>query len=44
MSRRRNAMAALTNPVTAAPIILDNIRRIDEGRPLLNQVDPEQGY
>ena len=37
-------IAGITNPVTAAPIILDNIRRIDEGRPLLNQVDPEQGY
>jgi glyoxylate/hydroxypyruvate reductase len=37
-------IAALTNPSTAAPIILDNICRFEQGRPLLNQVDPEQGY
>ncbi len=37
-------IAGITNPQTAAPIILDNIRRFEEGRPLLNQVDPAQGY
>jgi glyoxylate/hydroxypyruvate reductase len=37
-------IAGTTNPATAAPIILDNIRRFEEGRPLLNQVDPAQGY
>jgi len=37
-------IAGLTNPLTAAPIILENIRRFEEGRPLLNQVDPAQGY
>jgi glyoxylate/hydroxypyruvate reductase len=37
-------VAAFTNPVTAAPIILDNIRRFEEGRPLLNRVDPARGY
>ena len=37
-------VAALTNPATAAPIVLDNIRRFEEGRPLLNLVDPERGY
>jgi glyoxylate/hydroxypyruvate reductase A len=37
-------VAAFTNPATAAPIILDNIRRFEEGRPLLNQVDPARGY
>ena len=37
-------VAALTNPSTAAPIVLDNIRRFEEGRPLLNLVDPERGY
>jgi len=37
-------VAAFTNPVTAAPIILDNLRRFEEGRPLLNQVDPARGY
>jgi len=37
-------VAAFTNPATAAPIILDNIRRFEDGRPLLNQVDPARGY
>jgi glyoxylate/hydroxypyruvate reductase A len=37
-------VAAATNPPTAAPIILDNIRRFEEGRPLLNRVDSAQGY
>jgi glyoxylate/hydroxypyruvate reductase A len=37
-------VAALTNPPTAAPIILDNIRRFETGLPLLNQIDPERGY
>jgi glyoxylate/hydroxypyruvate reductase A len=37
-------IAGITNPATAAPIILDNIRRFEEGRPLMNQVDPAQGY
>ena len=37
-------IAGITNPQTAAPIILDNIRRFEQGRPLLNQVDPARGY
>jgi glyoxylate/hydroxypyruvate reductase len=37
-------VAAFTNPATAASIILDNIRRFEEGRPLLNQIDPARGY
>src|SRR5437764_2176895 len=37
-------VAAATHPPTAAPIILDNIRRFQQGRPLLNRVDPAQGY
>ena len=37
-------VAAFTNPATAAPIILDNIRRFEEGRPLLKRVDPARGY
>jgi glyoxylate/hydroxypyruvate reductase A len=37
-------VAAATHPPTAAPIILDNIRRFEEGRPLLHQIDPAQGY
>jgi glyoxylate/hydroxypyruvate reductase A len=37
-------IAAATHPPTAAPVILDNIRRFEAGRSLLNQVDPAQGY
>ena len=37
-------VAAFTNPSTAAPIILDNIRRFEEGLPLLNRIDPARGY
>jgi len=37
-------VAAFTNPTTAAPIILDNIRRFEDGRPLLNRVDLARGY
>jgi glyoxylate/hydroxypyruvate reductase A len=37
-------IAGITNPATAAPIILDNIRRFEEGRALSNQIDPAQGY
>jgi glyoxylate/hydroxypyruvate reductase A len=37
-------VAAFTNPATAAPIILDNIRRFEDGRPLLNRIDPARGY
>jgi glyoxylate/hydroxypyruvate reductase len=37
-------IAGITNPFTAAPIILDNIRRYEAGLPLLNQLDPAQGY
>jgi glyoxylate/hydroxypyruvate reductase len=37
-------VAGVTNPETAAPIVLDNIRRYREGRPLLHRVDPARGY
>ncbi|HUC70107.1 MAG TPA: glyoxylate/hydroxypyruvate reductase A [Stellaceae bacterium] len=37
-------IAGITNPTTAAAIVLDNIRRFEEGRPLLNEVDRTQGY
>jgi len=37
-------VAAFTNPETAAPIILDNIRRFEAGQPLLNRVDLARGY
>jgi glyoxylate/hydroxypyruvate reductase A len=37
-------VAAATNPGTAALIVADNIRRLREGRPLLNVVDRAQKY
>jgi glyoxylate/hydroxypyruvate reductase A len=36
--------AALTNPLTATPQIVDNLRRVQEGRPLVNLVDRGRGY
>ena len=37
-------IASLTNPVSVAPQIVDNYRRMQNGQPLLNQVDIQQGY
>jgi glyoxylate/hydroxypyruvate reductase A len=37
-------IAGTTNPGTAAAIVVDNIRRFEAGRPLLNKVDPARGY
>lgn len=37
-------VAALTNPATAADQIAENLRRLADGRPLLNAVDREIGY
>jgi glyoxylate/hydroxypyruvate reductase A len=37
-------IAGITNPATAAPIIAETIRDFESGRPLLNRVDPAQGY
>lgn len=37
-------IAGITNPGTAAPIIAAAIRDFESGRPLLNRVDPAQGY
>jgi glyoxylate/hydroxypyruvate reductase A len=37
-------VAAATNPGTAALVVADNIRRLREGRPLLNVVDRERKY
>jgi glyoxylate/hydroxypyruvate reductase len=37
-------IAGITNPITAAPIVLDNIRRCAEDRPLLHRIDPTRGY
>ncbi len=36
--------AALTNPLTATPQIVDNLRRVRDGRPLVNLVDRSRGY
>ena len=36
--------AALTNPLTATPQIVDNLRRVQAGRPLANLVDRARGY
>ena len=37
-------IASLTDPVSVAPQIIDNYRRMAAGQPLLNQVDIQQGY
>lgn len=37
-------IAGITNPTTAAPIVLETIRRFEAGRPLVNRVDPARGY
>jgi len=37
-------IAAATNPRTAAPVVADALRRMAEGRKLLNLVDRQQGY
>ena len=36
--------AALTNPLTATPQIVDNLRRVQAGQPLVNLVDRSRGY
>lgn len=37
-------IAGATNPLSAAPVVIDNIRRCAAGRPLVNQVDLRRGY
>jgi glyoxylate/hydroxypyruvate reductase A len=37
-------IAGLTSPSTAAPQVAENIRRIQAGQPILNQVDRNKGY
>ena len=37
-------VAAATNPHTAAPIVAEALRRLAEGKPLLNLVDPARQY
>jgi glyoxylate/hydroxypyruvate reductase A len=37
-------IASLTNPVSVAPQIIENYRRMQNKQPLLNQVDIQRGY
>ncbi|MDQ4060208.1 MAG: glyoxylate/hydroxypyruvate reductase A [Pseudomonadota bacterium] len=37
-------VASMTQPRTAAPLVIDNIRRHRRGEPLLNMVDRSRGY
>ena len=37
-------VASMTQPRTAAPLVIDNIRRFERGQPLLNMVDRKRGY
>ncbi|MBY6262667.1 glyoxylate/hydroxypyruvate reductase A [Azospirillum sp. 412522] len=37
-------VASMTQPQTAAPILLDNIRKHQRGEPLLGLIDRERGY
>jgi glyoxylate/hydroxypyruvate reductase A len=36
--------ASITIPRSAAPQVVENIRRLRAGRPLINLVDPAAGY
>ena len=37
-------IAGATNPRTASPGVIDNIRRLRAGQPLIHTVDPKSGY
>ena len=37
-------IAGATNPRTAAPGVIENIKRVRTGQPLINAVDPKTGY
>jgi glyoxylate/hydroxypyruvate reductase A len=37
-------IAGATNPRTASPGVIENIRRLRSGQPLINRVDPKTGY
>jgi glyoxylate/hydroxypyruvate reductase A len=37
-------VASMTQPETAAPILLENLRRHQRGEPLLNVIDRSRGY
>ncbi|CAH0991219.1 Glyoxylate/hydroxypyruvate reductase A [Sinobacterium norvegicum] len=36
--------SSITDPVSVAPQIIENYRRMQEGRPLVNEVDMKRGY
>ncbi len=37
-------IAGATNPRTASPGVIENIRNVRAGRPLINTIDPKSGY
>ena len=37
-------IAGATNPRTASPGVIENIKRLRKGQPLLHTVDPKTGY
>ncbi|WDP84390.1 MAG: glyoxylate/hydroxypyruvate reductase A [Desulfobacter sp.] len=37
-------ISSLTHPASVAPQIIENLKRLRTGRPLLNLVDPQKGY
>ena len=37
-------MAGYTNPRTASPAVIENVKRLRSGQPLINIVDPKSGY
>jgi len=37
-------VAGSTNPRTAAPGVIENIKRLRGGQPLIHRVDPKTGY
>lgn len=37
-------MAGYTNPRTASPGVIENVKRLRAGQPLINAVDPKSGY
>jgi len=37
-------IGGIVRSITSAPIVVENIRRQQEGRPLINLVDPQAGY
>ncbi|HZQ00993.1 MAG TPA: glyoxylate/hydroxypyruvate reductase A [Reyranella sp.] len=37
-------IAGMTNPRTASPAVIENIKRLRSGQPLIHRVDPKTGY